>query len=547
MKRILISFAVIAFLSGCGNPGSMQLYQVEPLVKILHSDSSFADKTDTINVARGENAAFQFVLCSQEDVSDLTLEVDNAGLGKTKLGWVHDVTSFTHPSGADDMISAPGDLYPDPIIDDEAETVTKDTHKTIWVDINIPRDAKPGIYTCQLRVKGKGNKGNLSLGKKFRINVYPVTLPEEQSLKVVNMSWNCLEYLNNGEDVPFGSDRYFELLKVYAESVAEFGQNCWTTPAKPEVKLNEDGTDFYLDFENFDKAMDILEKYGNMKYFCNSYLGGRRDEKFWDEQMYFHLTTVVDKQLVDETVPYTDPRLKEYIQKYYSQIEKHFREKGWVGRCMQHIADEPSGPGTDSQISWSAVAAMVKEVAPDIKTIEPSSDIIENQDIGVILLGDNIDSLPPVPDDSERWMYTCTGPQGNYANRFIQLPLLKTRILHWINFKYNEVGYLHWGLSAWTHVNDPLHNATPANYDWPGGDTHIVYPAYNKIYPSIRLNAMRDGIRDYELLRMVEQKDPEKAKEICNSIILGRDNYDMDIDHFYQVRKEMLEFLSDRQ
>lgn len=545
MKKILPIMAVVASLVGCDNRGSMQLYQVEPLVKILHCDSVFTDKPDTMRVARGENAAFQFVLCSEEEISDLSLEVNNAGLGKTKLGWVHDVTSFNHPSGADDMISAPGDLYPDPIIDDEQETVTKDKHKTVWVDINIPRDVKPGIYTCQLRVKGKGSKGELCIKKKFRVQVYPVTLPEEQSLKVVNMTWINTKYLNNGEDVPYNSDRFFELLKVYAESVAEYGQNCWTVPTSPELKLNADSTDFYLDFENFDKAMDILEKYGNMKYFCNSHLGGRRDDNNWNEQMYFRLVTVVDKKLVWESVPYTDPRLKEYIQKYYSQVEKHFREKGWLEKCAQHIADEPSYPGTDSQISWSAVAAMVKEAAPGIRTIEPSSDIIENQDIAVILLGDNIDSLPPVPEGAERWMYTCTGPQGNYANRFIQLPLLKTRILHWINFKYNEVGYLHWGLSAWNHVKDPLHNATPTNYSWPGGDTHIIYPAYNKTYPSIRLNAMREGIRDYELLKMVEEKDSAKAKDICNSIILGRDSYNMDIDHFYQVRKEILEFLSE--
>ena len=44
---------------------------------------------------------------------------------------------------------------------------------------------------------------------------------------------------------------------------------------------------------------------------------------------------------------------------------------------------------------------------------------------------------------------------------------------------------------------------------------------------------------------MVEEKDSAKAKDICNSIILGRDSYNMDIDHFYQVRKEILEFLSE--
>jgi len=56
---------------------------------------------------------------------------------------------------------------------------------------------------------------------------------------------------------------------------------------------------------------------------------------------------------------------------------------------------------------------------------------------------------------------------------------------------------------------------------------------------------MRDGIRDYELLRMVEAVNPQKAKEWCDSIILGPDKYNMDFKHFYKIRREMLEFLSE--
>ena len=295
-----------------------------------------------------------------------------------------------------------------------------------------------------------------------------------------------------------------------------------------------------------EKVVEMFKEYGNLKYFCNSHFGGRKDGAKWNEAMYFGITTVKDKQLVEDYVPHTDPRLEGFIQSYYSQIEKHFREKGWLDICYQHIADEPDVTGTESQKSWSAVAAMVKKAAPGLKTIDASSEIVENQDVSVVILGQNIETLPAVPEGSERWMYTCTGPQGNYANRFIQLPLIKTRLLHWINFKYNECGYLHWGFNYWGHSKDPLHDVTP-NTQWPGGDCDIIYPGKEKVYPSIRLCTMREGIRDYDLLRMVEAIDAEKAKEWCNSIILGPDKYNMDIKHFYDVRRQMLEFLSDKQ
>ncbi|MDR3232658.1 MAG: DUF4091 domain-containing protein [Planctomycetaceae bacterium] len=36
----------------------------------------------------------------------------------------------------------------------------------------------------------------------------------------------------------------------------------------------------------------------------------------------------------------------------------------------------------------------------------------------------------------------------------------------------------------------------------------IVYPAENKVYSSIRFAAMRDGIADYELLKLLAAKNP---------------------------------------
>jgi len=200
--------------------------------------------------------------------------------------------------------------------------------------------------------------------------------------------------------------------------------------------------------------------------------------------------------------------------------------------------------GTESQKSYSAVAGMVKAAAPDLRIIDAAFEIIENQDVSVVVLGENIATMPAVPDGSERWMYTCTGPQGNYANRFIQLPLIKTRIIHWINYKYNECGYLHWGFNYWDLVDDPIHDVTPKT-EWPGGDCYIIYPGERRVYPSIRLWTMRDGIRDYDLLKMVEARNPEKASEFCDSIIQGPDKYNTDVEHFYSVRKQILEFLSE--
>ena len=56
----------------------------------------------------------------------------------------------------------------------------------------------------------------------------------------------------------------------------------------------------------------------------------------------------------------------------------------------------------------------------------------------------------------EVWFYTCCGPTGSFANRFIELPLIKTRLLHWINFRYGAAGYLHWGFNYWNPASSPF-------------------------------------------------------------------------------------------
>jgi hypothetical protein len=135
-------------------------------------------------------------------------------------------------------------------------------------------------------------------------------------------------------------------------------------------------------------------------------------------------------------------------------------------------------------------------------------------------------------------------PRVNYANRFTELPLIQTGYLHWINFKYGATGYLHWGLNYWGSPDPLRDNASRDRGKLPAGDAWIVYPGYKKLYTSIRCETMRDGIYDYELLKMLERKDPAKSKQIVNDLIRNFDDYDNSVLYFRKIRKEIQELLS---
>ncbi|MBC7287334.1 MAG: DUF4091 domain-containing protein, partial [Armatimonadetes bacterium] len=172
--------------------------------------------------------------------------------------------------------------------------------------------------------------------------------------------------------------------------------------------------------------------------------------------------------------------------------------------------------------SWREKSDWVHKLAPEIKRIEA----VEAPDFG-----DSLEVWVPKLSHyrtwrdwyekarqrgAELWFYTCCHPCGRYPNRFIDYALIKTRILHWLNWRYDLTGYLHWGLNWWNA--DPFASATSGNL--PPGDAWIVYPGPEGPLDSIRWEALRDGIEDYEYLwlltetaRQVKEKLGEAAKD----------------------------------
>jgi hypothetical protein len=173
---------------------------------------------------------------------------------------------------------------------------------------------------------------------------------------------------------------------------------------------------------------------------------------------------------------------------------------------------------------------------------------IQNPTIMVPLLsdlGENYDFYKNAQEKGQEvWFYAACGPNGSYANRFLDIHLLKVRYTHWLNFKYNIPGYLQWGYNFWGMLSpySEIH-MTWAVGPLPPGDSYIVYPTPQGVLDSIRWETMRDGIEDYELLKLLEAKEPAEATRISSLLIKNFDDYDMDVNHFRAARLEMLSVL----
>lgn len=88
----------------------------------------------------------------------------------------------------------------------------------------------------------------------------------------------------------------------------------------------------------------------------------------------------------------------------------------------------------------------------------------------------------------------------------------------WICWQHGVEGYLNYGGAQWSETVFPPGIARPKNEDpifWPptsaNGSSLITYPGKNEVLPSIRFARFRDGLQDYDYLKMLDQLDPNNA------------------------------------
>lgn len=558
--KFLISVGLLAalhFSAGAqsGSADFLSIHYVDPLEKIFRETAFFQEREARADVARGEHVSVQYAVRSLQPVKDLRAKVDYIRKGGDQLsaskvgfvGYVRVGRSTPRPS-RDRLMPASG-FYPDPILEQEAIDLSAFTTQPVWITIPIPVDARPGTYQGKATFSGTSDGKQFSVSREFSIEVYPVAV-ENTSLWVTNwynLSPNTLAYLNDGVPVEPFTDLYWKLVREIAKTMAEYRQNVVIINPLQLTQYDFEGEQYRFDFANFDKTVEIFIEEGAVGRIEGGHIGGRATN--WTSPFLVSVPVIEKDTSYFESLNINDRKAARFYSQFFPALVSHLKEKGWYDRYMQHIADEPI---TENLESYIEIAAFVKKLAPDIKIVEAchTRDLDNTVDIWVPQLNflneDYSFYQERMAAGDEVWHYTCLAPQEEYANRFVELPLIKTRILHWINFRYDIPGYLHWGLNFWR--GDPFVETTgiitESGNVLPGGDAWIVYPAKGKILSSIRLEAMRDGIVDYELLKMAAAKEPEAVKELARQVVYRFDLYDMNIEAFREKRRELLRRIS---
>jgi hypothetical protein len=550
---LLATIALIAFFAhqwiDAMNEGQFVVWGSDPLIKIFKDTPPPLNSTRSIEVdaVRNEYAAAQFAITAETTcpgISLRTMPLDGPGgyqlsLQVNFVGFVP-VKKNTPNTPSEELIRlAPFDA-PDPLLEETTIDIRGGETQPVWITIYIPANAPAGDYTGKVDILSARMNASISV----KLHVYPIVLTSERTLWLTN--WFNPYAVAQHHKVKAWSEEHWLLIERYARMMAEHRQNTIITPIFDLIKfVQEANGSLRCDFSNFDRWVELFLRVGVVGRIEGGHLAGRSE---WQ-------ATDFDSQAItvyhpNGSVAYTQPPMKttsldyfKFLAQFLPQLQRHLIEKGWIGSYLQHLADEPISANAKS---YRILAGYVKQLAPRLRIIDANQavELVGALDIWVPILNEfDLNQsfyAQRRAAGEETWFYTCLAPTGKYPNRFIDYPLIKTRLLHWINFRYNLSGYLHWGLNYWS--DDPFNNVEPS--DLPPGDAFIIYPRKDGPLSSIRFETLRLGVQDYELLKMLEGVDPQKARQLAETVVRSLTDYEEDVSKFNEARRTLMALLS---
>ncbi len=541
-------------------PAEVTAWPVDALVKVFPADrpASPSLAASELVAARNQHVALQLALRAAERLEGVTAECRPLeGPGGTlpadvraqAVGLVV-VGSRTDDVPDDELVGEAPGWYPDPLVDLPL-TLEADRTRAVWVTIHVPKEAHAGLYRSQVLVRQGGRE---IARAPFSLRVVAAEVPGERSLRVTNWFRVDDRHAKQFWDAPQFSDKWWTLVANVAHVMAEYRQNVVLTPTLDLVERLP-GEPARFGFERFDRWVETFQRAGAIGFVEGEHLVGRAGG--YDEPLVVPVLLQEGEKVKKVELPFEDARVQPFLDALLPALNRHLEEKGWKAIYLQHVLDEPHG---DEPAAYARVAALVRRHLPGVPTIDAidahdvPEALREASDVWVPQLGRFDDQLALLAERQraghEVWFYTCLFPRGRYMNRLMDFPLLKTRLLHWLDYRYGLTGFLHWGWNFWgpepTKDTQPVINLNQTLL--PSGDAFIVYPARARlsVLPSIRLEAMRAGIEDYEMLVALSRRDRTAADALAREAVATFTDYVRDPAAFRRIEAKLLEALAGR-
>lgn len=504
------------------------LYLVDPMTKVF-KDASFTQgilsETIDISLAGNESEPAQLVIAAKTDADlhDIKIEfsdlVSNSGAVIESVNFKYNLVGYVpvRKNGAnlpacEILRAAPGE-FPDPLLNVSSFDIPKGELETVWLTFYAPAGTPAGQYTGSVSVVTDAGREDIPITAR----IWDFTIPAKP--RVENVHWWMVEKLCEFHSVGPWTDEFFEIFATYARDMRDHRMNVIFIPIFARATFHggqsvqitkKAGGGYAYDFSRVARMIDTAESVGGFDKYLLSHLIMRDEwegrDFFWHVIQYFDEATGKTEELT--RVHFDSPEFREIAAGYLSALDTFLGERGLLDKTYMHITDEPLAANLDVVID---IATFARRHAPRVKFLEA---------VRCEGLRDVLDVQCPQVDEwsdyyashrakgNEVYWYTCQIPQADYPNRFVNIALIKARILGWLTWKYDVSGHLDWAYNYW--VGEPYKNVE--TNDFPPGDNNMVYPDGKGIVSSIRWEIIRKGWEDYEYLAELAELLGDRAK-----------------------------------
>ena len=363
----------------------------------------------------------------------------------------------------------------------------------------------------------------------LRVNVHAAEVPPVGPASFKYTNWMNYESMATSHGLKPWSEPHWQMIERYV-ALAVYGRQSMV-----QVRVFHDG--WRIDEEKTARFVAMLDKLGvawlEGPHLCHFSGGNWHDKSFAP-----HGCTNLSTSAVGAA----------HLGKMAALLAALVEKRGWKDRWYQHVADEPADHNVKE---YRMTCAVVRKHMPGFRLF----DAVETPDMAGALDAycpkNNVyetrqpefDALRTRPSD-ELWCYTCCFPGGKWMNRLLDNEILRPVLIPWGCHLFRLDGYLHWGYNQFTRANDPLLvGVVPdAHIDLrlPPGDRNIVYAGPDGPWPSVRLEAMRQGFEDLELLRLLARHDPSAAAALVRRVMRGFGDYTTDPQVYRAARRDLL-------
>lgn len=522
---------------------------VSALEKVRPDVTLKGEKEARLSLARGECEAAQVVL--PPDVPGLKVKplALRGPRGQTLEAsvWREAFLDIQTPSNSQGGTGP----WPDPLVPVEASPNVAGVPTVLYVELCAPEKQAPGTYQGALSLEAGGKP---LAPVPFTAEVQPFVIPATSSLP--NSFGISLYSIAKRHGLKPESPEARQLLHDYARELLAHRLSAHGMSMEPPPVRFEHGKPV-VDFRAYDAE-----------------LGPFLDGTVLPSGARFTTTDVRDN---------TSARTDAEKSAYYRAFAEHFREKGWRTRLFFYAKDEPK-PEEFALVRTQALR--VRSAGKDVPVLvtAPLDDALRGS---ADILAPTLNCFFPRPGPQtcrnvlspqtlrgkldphvKVWWYQscnshgCTGgpaedpatekAYSGWASYMVDHPAPLNRAMGPLAFLAGVDGELYFDTVFAYNTKDPWKDV----FEFGGnGDGTLFYPGtperpgFSRHQPvvSLRLKHIRDGLEDYEYLRLLETLGEQGfAREAARR--LARSGYEVETDprQWEQVRREMTQRLRKR-